>query len=90
MEGEVAVGGRDGVVIFAGLVISVGRHDDRLARFLRIRVIDVDFLVFLGGVGIAALVDHRLGLAVDDVGRIVVLDDFLFAPQGAAADEQAG
>src|SRR4029078_4647486 len=90
MEGEVAVGGRDGGVIFAGLVISVGRHDDRLARFLRIRVIDVDFLVFLGGVGIAALVDHRLGLAVDDVGRIVVLDDFLFAPQGAAADEQAG
>ena len=89
MQREVAVGGGDGVVKFAGLVIGVGRHDDGSAGLLRIRVVDVDFFVFLGGLAVVTLVDQPLGLAVDDVGRVVVLDGLRLAPERAAAGERA-
>ena len=52
MQREVAVGGGDGVVKFAGLVIGIGRHDDGAAGLLRIGVVDVDFFVLLGGLAV--------------------------------------
>ena len=54
VKGQVAIGGRYGVVILAGLVIGVGGHQDRPARFLRIGVIEVDLFILLGG-GLVAL-----------------------------------
>ena len=91
MEREVAIRGADRVVEFAGFVIGESRHEDGAARLLRIRMIDIDVFVLLRRVAEFALIGQRLGLLVDDVGRLVgILDNVLVAVQErAAAAEQS-
>src|SRR5512143_3355250 len=55
MQGDVSLGGIHAVIIFAGLVVGVRRHDQRFARPLRIRVLTIDFLEFLDRVSCVLL-----------------------------------
>ena len=90
MERDVALRGRDGLVVFLRFVMCERRHQQRLARPLRIRMLTVDFLEALGG-GLVVLlvVQKEQALVVEPVSRIVRnVDVVLAAPEiGDRADE---
>ncbi len=93
MQRDVALGRGDAIVIGAGLVIGIGRHDQRLARPFRVGVLAVDLLellrrgrrVVLGVEEIEALVVEPVG---GFVGRRVVLAEKIEAAAGAQARRQ--
>ena len=90
-KGQIAIGGGDGVVILAGLVVGVGRHHDRAARFLRVRMVDVDLFILLGGGLVALLIEHGVGTAVDHVRCGNLARRLALAEDGSAAgDERRG
>ena len=88
---QIAIGGGDGVVILAGLVVGVGRHHDRAARFLRVRMVDVDLFILLGGGLVALLIEHGVGTAVDHVWSGNLARRLALAEDGSATgDERRG
>src|SRR4051812_24832908 len=72
MQRDVAGRGTNAAVIVAGLVEGVGRHQQRLARPVRIGVLAVDFLELLRGrLGIVVLVHQEQALVVELVRRLL-------------------
>ena len=86
MHGHVALRRGDGVGVVASLEIGVGRHQERLARELRIRMDPVDFLELLHRLLVGAAVQQEQPLVVELVGGILV-DDGVFV--AAAAEHRA-
>ena len=82
MQSHVAFGRVDAVGIQLRLVIRVGRHQERLARPIRIRVLAVHFIEFLRRLLVVLLlVQQEKALIVELVGGIVwnVVVIFLFS-----------
>ncbi len=94
MQGDVAGGGADAAVVVAGLVEGVGRHQQRLARPVRIGMLAVDFLELLRRrFRVAVVVHQEQALVVELVGGLLVEGIVLgekLVPQrpGAAAGQR--
>jgi hypothetical protein len=72
MQGHVAFRGVDAVVVSAGLVIGKGRHDQRLARPIRIGVLAVDLFELLRRLLGGLLAVQKIEtLVVELVGRLI-------------------
>src|SRR6185295_15296174 len=93
MQRDVAGRGADAAVVIAGIVEGIGRHQQRFARPVGIRMLAVDFLEFLrGALQILALVHQIQALIIELVGRFldegVVLGGELIPQRAGAASAQ--
>ena len=93
MQGDVTGRGADAAVVVAGIVEGVGRHQQRFARPVGIRMLAVDFLEFLRGrLRILPLVHQVQALIVELVRGLldegVVLGQELVPQRAGAASAQ--
>jgi len=90
VERQVAVGARNGVFEAATPIAGEGRHDQRLARPLRIGMLTVDLVEALDGVAELAGIEIGKALVVEDARRLILGEGILGAlGRGAARGKQA-
>src|ERR1700730_1332916 len=93
MQGDVAGGGADAAVVIAGIVKGVGRHQQRFARPVGIRMLAVDFLELLRRrLRILSLIHQVQALIVELVRRLidegVILGEKLVPQRAGAASAE--
>src|SRR5262249_4200884 len=72
MKLDIAPGRVDGIIISSGLVVGVGRHDERFARPLGIGVLPINLLEALGrALGVLLDVKEVEPLIVDAISRLI-------------------
>src|SRR5712671_297383 len=86
MKLDVAPRRVDGIIVSPGLIIGVGRHDQRFARPLGIRVLPIDLLEALGSaLGVPLDVEEIETLVIDAIGRLIEHRIVLGAKQATKA-----